>query len=308
MSDISGSDAHDDDDVETNVRAPLVVSTAHKTRSSSPKKKQVIPMQMNMPWEEEEEPSHWLIWGLAASITLLVAMMGFCCADGNNVAAIFCAIYLYFCVYVITLQLLPRNWGRSVKEAGYSGRDVADLCMHQRQELCKLNQYAVLMALVLPIASFICAAYRLVGDHSLGNIAMFVCVSGTLLLLFAWSPSYILRKAPESESEEAMTAILEVFMKPSAAMSKLLGLGKKDKWEWSWIPKDKVLYAKAGCWFLVALIVAFMWIYSHWRHCVEKDSLMNQLCSVACMFIEVLGTSPAPPPKPSTLSVLPTEG
>ena len=57
MSDISGSDAHDDDDVETNVRAPLVVSTAHKTRSSSPKKKQVIPMQMNMPWEEEEEPS-----------------------------------------------------------------------------------------------------------------------------------------------------------------------------------------------------------------------------------------------------------
>ena len=26
-------------------------------------------------------------------------------------------------------------------------------------------------------------------------------------------------------------------MKPSAAMSKLLGLGKKDKWEWSWIPK-----------------------------------------------------------------------
>ena len=67
---------------------------------------------------------------------------------------------------------------------------MADLCMHQRQELCKLNQYAVLMALVLPIASFICAAYRLVGDHSLG---MLLNVDG-LFTHFGW-----LASAPRSQ-------------------------------------------------------------------------------------------------------------
>uniref|UniRef100_A0A7S1NBX5 Transmembrane protein n=1 Tax=Eutreptiella gymnastica TaxID=73025 RepID=A0A7S1NBX5_9EUGL len=257
-----------------------------------------IPAEMETEWNQGTAGSsdkRFLLPGLLFLITLLCVVLFFCCTANNNIGAVFTAFYLYHCVYVLTLYLLPRDWGRSQQDPA------AAVAMeeHQVQEAWRLNQKAVRGALLLPLASATCATYRLVYDHTVVNTFLVLFVLGYCLWLFSWAPAFLNKLAPPSAvplpaSSGVCISIQDALMAGSTVLSGWREKLNADRWSIECL-RGRVVYIKALGWLCLVAVTTFLWIAAHHRHCGGLDQI--QLCSFAAFFFELLGTGLPPPPK-----------